>query len=522
MQQRYPRLWQEGGFPQVNPRHHHSFDPLPSDLPVANVLHKEKPRLLLVVPWLHWGGADKFNLDLVRGLSAKGWELTIATTLPGDQGWLPQFTACTPDVFILDHFLRLVDYPRFLRYLIASRQVDAVVMSHSEFGYRLLPYLRAHFPQLPILDYCHIEVEQWKDGGYPRMSVDYEDLLNLTAVASEHLRDWMVQRGADASRIEVCYINIDPDQWRPDQAQRQAARRQLNIAESSPVILFAGRLVPQKQPHVLAETLLRLHLQGLPFAALIAGNGEDEPWLRSFLDQHALRGRVRLLGAVSEERMQQLMAAADIFFLPSRWEGISLAIYEAMASGLPVVSADVGGQRELVTPDCGFLITRSDERTETEQYAAILGGLIHDREQRSAMGQAGRERVMSHFRLDDMVETMASLVGEAQAAAEAHPASVPTLALGNIWAANAVEMARLTIATAPLLSQRPTPSSQAPATRPSLLKRAIDALPRPIRRPIKRFLLWCIDPSGPFVPEVEAAKRMTPLRVKIALKKAVI
>jgi glycosyltransferase involved in cell wall biosynthesis len=53
------------------------------------------------------------------------------------------------------------------------------------------------------------------------------------------------------------------------------------------------------------------------------------------------------------------MAATDIFFLPSQWEGIALTLFEAMAMQLVPVAADVGGQRELVTPDCGFLISQA-------------------------------------------------------------------------------------------------------------------------------------------------------------------
>ncbi len=520
LRQRYARLWQEGGFPQVEVAKHHSFDTLPSALPAANLLKKDRPRLLMIVPWLHWGGADKFNLDLVRGLAAKGWGLTIATTLKGDQGWLPQFAACTPDIFVLDQFLRLVDYPRFLHYLIASRQVDAVFMSHSEFGYLLLPYLRALFPKLPILDYCHIEEEQWKDGGYPRMSVDYQECLNVSVVTSGHLRRWMVHRGADEGRIRVCYINIDCVDWQPDAERRQAVRSELAVADGTPTIFYAARLVPQKQPQVLAQTLLRLRQQGVPFVALIAGDGPGKDTLTAFVAQHELENQVRFLGAASEKRMHQLMAAADVFFLPSQWEGISLAIFEAMACAVPVVSADVGGQRELVTPECGFLIARGDEQTEAEHYAAILTVLLRHSEQRLVMGQAGRARVLSHFRLDEMVDNMVSLVGEAQASAAAQPVPVPAPALGRACAANAVEITRLAGVALDLWAQRRTAPPQEAAPRPSALKRAIDALPRPMRRRIKRFLFWCVEPNGRLAPFVNGLMRIMPLRLTVALKGA--
>jgi hypothetical protein len=137
------------------------------------------------------------------------------------------------------------------------------------------------------------------------------------------------------------------------------------------------------------------------------------------------------------------MTAADLFFLPSKWEGIALSIYEAMACGLPVVSADVGGQRELVTPECGVLIVRGDEESEAEHYAQILAELCRDAQRRRAMGRAGRARVQAHFRLDQMGERMNSLLQEAMQLHVTRPRPVPSLGVGRICATQAVEYIRL-------------------------------------------------------------------------------
>ena len=197
----------------------------------------------MLVPWLTIGGADKFNLDVVEQLTQRGWEITIATTLTGDHSWLPLFARYTPDIFMLHHFLRLVDYPRFLRYLIQSRQVDVVLLSNSELGYHLLPYLRSQCPDVPCVDFCHIEEEYWKNGGYPRMAVDSQQMLDLNIVASEHLQRWMVQQGADAQRIRTCYINVDAHTWRPNAQTRTRVRQDLDVEASTPVLLYAGRKI---------------------------------------------------------------------------------------------------------------------------------------------------------------------------------------------------------------------------------------------------------------------------------------
>lgn len=441
MRERYPKL-AHGGFPRIASREHIPNETLPEELPCENLLSKERRRVLMIVPWLSMGGADKFQLDLLAQLTGHGWEVTLATTLNGPDPWEPAFSALTPDVFVLHRFLRLVDYPRFLRYLIQSRQVDTVLISHSEFGYQLLPYLRAHFPDVAFVDYCHIE-EQWKNGGYPRMGVEYQEQLDLNVVSSEHLKRWMVSRGADAERIQVCYTGVDADRWRPDSAVRARVRRELNVDERTNVILFAARVCAQKQPRVLADTLLRLHRAGVRCVMLVAGDGPDLEWLRHFVGNHRLNDNVRLLGAVSNARVNELMKASDLFFLPSEWEGIALSIYEAMAAGLAVVGADVGGQRELVTGDCGVVIARRRPEEEVETYVRILSELIADPARARAMGAAGRARVTAAFRLDQMGDTMVEQFDRAHTLRTERRRPQPGLGLARALAAQAVEYVRI-------------------------------------------------------------------------------
>lgn len=453
LQQQYPGLW-EGKFPQIHLRWHMSNDPVPDALPYENHLRKEKPRLLMLVPWLTVGGADKFNLDVLEQLTRQGWEITIATTLRGDHSWLPLFARYTPDIFILHHFLRLVEYPRFLRYLISSRQIDAVMISHSELGYRLLPYLRSHCPHVTFIDFCHAEAENWKNGGYPRMALEYQEMLDLNLVASQHLQRWMGHRGAEPERVHVCYIGIDSNLWHPQPQERIAVRRELGIDDTVPVVLSVGRLCAEKASAVLARTLLRL-LQKAPLVvAFVAGDGPEFHSLRSFVHRHGMTERVRLLGAVPNQRVRQLLATADVFFLPSKWEGIALSIYEAMACGLPVVGADVGGQRELVTPECGILIARSDDETEAEQYAQLLADLLGNAVRRQEMGRAGRERVSTHFRIEQMGQQMVLLLQEAMQLHTVQPRPAPSLGLGQACATEAVELTRLADALDGLWQER--------------------------------------------------------------------
>ena len=442
LRRQYPQLW-DGAFPQLHLQPHHAEAPLSHAVPCANMLQKPKPRLLLLVPWVTMGGVDKFHLDMLAQLTQRGWEITVATTESGEHDWLPRFADCTPDIFLLPHFLRLVDYPRFLHYLIQSRQIDVVMLAHSELGYRLLPYLRAHCPDVTFVDFCHIEDEQWKHGGYPRLAVTYEALLDLHLVTSTHLAHWMQRAGAEAQRLRVCYINVDVTTWCPAPAQRPALRQELAIDDTVPMVLYAGRLCAQKQPQVFAHTLVQLSHHGVPYVAVVAGDGPDLDWLRAFLQQHGLDAHSRVLGAVPNERIRALMTAADVFFLPSQWEGIALVLYEAMACGLPIVGADVGGQRELVTPDCGVLLAHSTPEAEAACYAQILAELLTQPQRRQAMGQASRQRVATAFRSEHMGERLTTLLAEAQQQHRLQPRPVPGTALADVCAAQAIEYMRL-------------------------------------------------------------------------------
>ena len=452
---------------------------------LVNPLDKRRRRLLMIVPWLRMGGADRFNLDLLRYLTEQGidasvqaqgsdaqvtshdpWEVTIATTLPGHP-WLPEFTALTPDVFCLDHLARPPQFPRLISHLIESRRPDVVMVSNSQLGYFLLPYLRSRHPETTFVDFNHMEEPHWQNGGHPRTGAGFQEQLDLSIVVSGHLKRWMSAppRNADAERIEVCHINADTRTFRPDAEARARVRAELGIDDDVPMILYAARLCPQKQPLVFGRAMELLrelygeagcaerkkhgsreprHQQS-SFVGLVAGEGELQDSLAAYLAERELGSHVRMLGAVAAADMPGLMAAADIFFLPSQWEGIALSIYEAMAAGRCVVGADVGGQAELVTQETGVLLKFSsrDAELEAKAYAAALHGLIADPKRIGAYGKAARARIQEHFELDAMGSRMEALFEIAHRWRRERPRQVISEPFARELALQGIEMMRI-------------------------------------------------------------------------------
>ena len=425
---------------------------LPEWRPVCNRLAKSGRRVLLVGSQMAFGGSDRFNLDLLDQLSRLGWDATVVATLDKHLEWLRLYARRTSDVFPLARFLCLVDYPRFLSYLIESRQPDVVLVTNTELGYRLLPYLRRSGGPA-VVDFLHSAAE-WNNGGYPRFAVEYQELIDLTVTSSSDLRGWLTGHGADADRIEVCYTNVDVDVFRPDPGARPHVRSALGIPSDEPVVMFAGRVSADKQPLVLAETIRTLAARSVRFTTLVAGDGPDLRWLRRFVKRHGLSSRVQFLGEMDQAGLARTMAASDVFFLPSRSEGIALTLFEAMACGLPVVAAAVGGQAELVTPASGILVERSTPLDEARAYAAALESLLTDPRRRAELGAAARSRVACDFHLDSMGDRMNELLEVAIERHRSQPRPKPGPGLARAAATEAVEITRLAELTDRLWSER--------------------------------------------------------------------
>ncbi len=173
-------------------------------------------------------------------------------------------------------------------------------------------------------------------------------------------------------------------------------------------IVYAGRIV-QHQKRVLDVAAIARHLalQGVPFELRIAGNGADRTNLERALGDLVGRGQASLLGTLSNDDILLELERADAFVLASEFEGLPLALLEAMSRGcVPVVSDIRSGIPELVADgENGFRVRVGDVRT----FAARLEVLQSDPVRRAAMGAAAHRTVADRFNLDGMVDAYTAL-----------------------------------------------------------------------------------------------------------------
>jgi glycosyltransferase involved in cell wall biosynthesis len=179
--------------------------------------------------------------------------------------------------------------------------------------------------------------------------------------------------------IDIIYNGVDLSQFTPvDHAARAAG---------APVrILCAARLIERKGQHHLLAAAQVLKARGIDhFTLVFAGTGDFEPALRQQAEQSGLAAHVEFLGFVPRTAMPDVYAQADIFCLPSFNEGMSMALLEAMASGLPVVVTETGGVDELIDGN-GLVVPWANP----VRLADGLAGLVLSRAQRAELGARGR------------------------------------------------------------------------------------------------------------------------------------
>jgi glycosyltransferase involved in cell wall biosynthesis len=418
LRNKYEHILKEKGFPDKKLTGYQFAQPdLEDHLPVSIAKPKSggPGHILFIFPWLEIGGADKFNLDLLKGLKKMGWEMTIACTLKSSHPWYDEFQKLTKDIFLLSNYSHQYEYYRLVSHLIASRNIDQVFISNSLYGYYVTPFIKHQFPAVSIVDCIHCEDLSWMNGGYPRISTEYNNYLDKTIVSTAHLKNFMLGLRADQKGcpIEVCYTNIDSFLIKRDDTRRAEKRKKLGIPDDCALILFSARLVENKRPLVLAKTIKNLVSKADNFQCVVLGDGPLLPTLREFIAENNLQDKIRCQGSVRHDIHLNYMDAADIFFLPSSNEGIAITCYESMAKELVVVSTAVGGQGELVTPDCGFLVAKSTEKQEIDEYTSILLKLIKNPEVAQQMKIAARTRIETQFDLTHMHERVHNLLVDA-------------------------------------------------------------------------------------------------------------
>ena len=218
------------------------------------------------------------------------------------------------------------------------------------------------------------------------------------AMVGEQVRARYVSSGlVSAARAECLLNGVAPDRFRFGPHARRAARAAFGLPTDARVIGCVGRLVALKNHRIVVELLPRL-LQAFPdLHAIIAGGGPLHDELLNRARDLGIASRLALAGELAD--VASLLPAFDVFVHPSLTEGLSIALLEAAASGLPIVATAVGGNGEIVDSGRTGLLVPVQDR---DALARAIEDLLADPARRESLGTAARAWIEEHASIESM------------------------------------------------------------------------------------------------------------------------
>jgi glycosyltransferase involved in cell wall biosynthesis len=366
-------------------------------------------RVLHLITRLPVGGAERLLVDVVRGLDRGRFESLVCCIQ--EKGPLAaELERFGVPVFCLDRMRsKRFDLPavRDLARLLRRERID--VMHSHLYHANLYGRLAARLAGVPAIATVH--------NTYTRVKL-HRRLLNrlltgkrshVVAVSEDVRRDLVKYDGIPQDRIAVIHNGIDVSRVQSS-LSREQARAQLGIAGDAIAVGCVARLEEQKGHRFLLEALALLNEapRGAPrFTLLLAGDGR----LRAELERRAaalgVAAQTRFLGTRSD--VADVLRALDVYAMPSLWEGLSIAMLEAMAAGLPIVISDVSGVAQVIGNDeYGLRVPAGDPAA----LAQAIRALADHPEKRAALGAAARERVIAKFSMQAMLGELSRLYEE--------------------------------------------------------------------------------------------------------------
>ncbi len=374
--------------------------------------NNDKINVLFIIPWMTMGGADKFNLDIIKRSDKEKYEFTIITTEPNTNEWRQQFAEYAT-VYDLTTFLNKKYWISFINYIIEKNNINIILNSNSTFGYCAIPYLKVKHPQIPIIDYIHMEEWYNRNGGFSRDSSRIASFIDKTYVCNKNSEKVLVDHfKRDPKDIETVYIGVDEKVYDPELFNKEEILKEKNIKTNGKyVISYICRITEQKRPFLLLEIIENLTKHRDDVIFVIAGDGPLLDKMKKEAKKKKISDYVQFLGNVKDT--ENIYAISDLTINCSIKEGLALTAYESLSMGVPVISCDVGGQKELINEDVGVIVPCLQREEDIfdynyteEEIMPYIKGINHIIDNLDSYKKKARKRILDGFTIDNMIENM--------------------------------------------------------------------------------------------------------------------
>jgi glycosyltransferase involved in cell wall biosynthesis len=381
---------------------------------------KVRPRKLLlrIALWSTgyyrgFGGTEQMVNALLRRFPPEGLDTILIAN--GD----PQSSVCNPYSASLPAEVD-VYVDTFPNPLLSSRPPTAFIASLSQYAkaaLKLINFLQRRTPDIVHLHFVSLDVF---------LLVLYKYLFKYSLVITFHGGDLGVARQSRLARLKVriglhyadAVTSVSQrmatclrDQFGTrkvvyipngvDHVELRRAAQSVTPVTPPDHFVYGGRLHPDKRVPLLVEIFKECIDAGCDRNLYIIGDGEEREVVGQYISRHRLGERIVMMGAMSHRQVLSALGRARCLLLNSNDEGCPNIVLEAMALGIPVIAASVGGVPELVIHgETGYLFPRDDPRLAKEYILRVTNDQPHAR----AMGQRGAEAALNRFGLAAMVE----------------------------------------------------------------------------------------------------------------------
>ncbi|OBG68019.1 MULTISPECIES: GDP-mannose-dependent alpha-(1-6)-phosphatidylinositol monomannoside mannosyltransferase [unclassified Mycobacterium] len=239
------------------------------------------------------------------------------------------------------------------------------------------------------------------------------DTTDVVTFVSRYTRDRFAPAFGPHASLEYLPPGVNTDRFRPDPAAGAALRDRYGLGER-PTVVCVSRLVPRKGQDMLIKALPSIRQRVDGAALVIVGGGPYLDSLRKLARDCGVADQVTFTGGVPAAELPAHHALADVFAMPCRTrgagmdvEGLGIVFLEASATGKPVIAGDSGGAPEAVQHNkTGLVVDGRSRDAVADAVSAVLG----DRDRAAAMGAAGREWALGHWRWDVLAARLAGLL----------------------------------------------------------------------------------------------------------------
>lgn len=381
---------------------------------------KDTINILFIIPWMVTGGADLFNLSLVKGLNKERYEITILSTEPNENVLRQEFENNeNVRVYDLTSFLDKRYWVAFVNYIIQKENINLIFNSNSKTGYSMLPYIKSMYPEIPILDYVHMEEWYNRNGGYSRYSSMYNSIIDKTMVCngnSKKVLEEHFKRNPD--EVQTVYIGVDEEKFNPDRYNKEELEKKyLGGTTNKKIISFICRISEQKRPLLFLEIIKKLKEKRQDFKVLVVGDGNLLGKMKEKAKKMNLLEDIIFLGEI--KNTGEIYKISNVTVNCSLKEGLALTSYESLSMNVPIVSSDVGGQKELISKDVGEIVKlmQNEEDVYLEKYSpeeinSYVKAINKVLDNLEIYKSNCRKRICENFTISKMIEKMDSIFEE--------------------------------------------------------------------------------------------------------------